>query len=148
METPENNDTRQDRTILLRPANGGISIVFFTLLVKMDALRKACNGDILAFFRETGDAWDMDGSLCSTAAMSLDDLNHSIGCLRTLGLQYDRPPVDWYLLEGGFTSALGFQGPIFWTLDDGALDFVDEEGKWYARLKGTDNEGRPLCSAL
>jgi hypothetical protein len=143
METEAPSEREQSRSILFRPVGEGIPIAFFTLLVKMAPLHRACNGDLAGFFKETGDAWDMDGRLCSAAAMSLDDLNQSLGLLKALGLQCHRAPVDFYVLEAFPFLPQGPGGSIFWTIDDGELRFTTDGWKSYAHLNVSSDTGRP-----
>ncbi len=140
MESSGNEFVQEDRFILFLPVDVGIKIVFYTLIVKMEPLYEKCKGDIIGFFKETGDAWDMNGTLCSTAAMHPDDLQKSVSMLEALGLQCERAPVDYYVLEAlrGFENEGEPDFYAYWgTLDDGELEFYGDEYRYfYARLKG------------
>ncbi len=140
MESSGNEFVQDNRMILFLPVDAGIKIVFTTLIVKMAPLYERCNGDILGFFKETGDAWDMNGTLCSTAAMDPDELQKSVSMLEALGLQCERAPVDYYVLEAlrGIENEGEPDFYAYWgTLNDGELEFYKgEDCRYYACLKG------------
>ena len=144
MGTEETTFTTDDRMILFRPVELGIVITFFTLLVKMEPLARKCNGDLLGFFKETQCCWDMNGTLCSAAAMALDDLDECFEALGRRGMQCESAPVDFYVVSQ-VPSPTGFES---WceTLDDGEIEYYfDEEHRPCARLKTAPiREGRSL----
>ena len=136
MESSGAEFTQQDRMILFRPVELGIVLTFYTLLVKMELLNQKCNGDVLGFFKETGCAWDMNGTLCSAAAMGLEDLDDCFASLRACGMQCESAPVDFYLVIAGCGTPEHGWSSYFVTLDDGEIEFYDDEdNKPYARLK-------------
>ena len=134
MGTSETTFITDDRMILFRPVELGIVITCFTLIVKMESLHQKCNGDLLGFFKETGCCWDMNGTLCSAAAMALDDLDECFEALGRRGMQCASAPVDFYVVSQ-------VAAPSRWescceTLDDGEIEYYhDEDHRPCARLK-------------
>jgi len=135
MESSETELTKQNRMILFRPVELGLVLTFYTLLVKMESLSQKCSGDVLGFFKETGCVWDMNGTLCSTAAMGLEDLDDCFGFLHARGMQCETAPVDFYLVVAGYANNVAWDS-YFETLDDGEIElYYDEDNKPCARLK-------------
>jgi len=129
-EKNQNENRWSDRVIHLRPANSGVEVVFFSLVVKLDSLRKQGDGDVLFLLNLTGDVWRTDGVLCSTVAMGLDDLGETIAFLENLCLQSKNTPVDFYIL------AIDIGDPWYLTHNDGELEFLrDEDNRTKVRLK-------------
>ena len=133
MESSETQFTQKDRMILLRPVELGIVLTCYTLLVKMESLNQKCNGDFLGFFKETGCAWDMNGTLCSAAAMALEDLDDCFDSLHARGMQCENAPVDFYVVCAGL--GIPEMSSYFMTLDDGEVEFYYEDKTECARLK-------------
>ena len=146
MESSETTYTHRDRMILLRPVELGLVVTFYTLLVKMESLNQKCNGDVLGFFKETGCAWDMNGTLCSAAAMQLEDLDDCFNALHARGMQCESAPVDFYVVFARCGTPEHGWPSYFETLDDGEIEFYDDEdNKPCARLKGAPvREGKSV----
>jgi hypothetical protein len=126
----ENGKILLDRSIYLRQADSGVEVVFFTLVVKMESIRRGGDGDVLSTLKETGLAWRTDGMLCSAIAMGLDDLEGGIAFLEGLGLQSKNAPVDYYVL------ATDIGEPYYLTHNDAELEFFrDEDNRPKVRLK-------------
>lgn len=121
MDKERDENGRADRTIDLRPANSGVEVTFFSLVVKLDSLRQKGNGDVLSLLRQTEMAWRTDGILASAIAMGLDDLGDCIAFLENLGLQSKNAPVDFYLIANDIGE------PFYLTHNDGELEFFREE---------------------
>ena len=136
MESSETRFTQQDRMILLRPIELGIVLTFYTVLVKMESLNQKCNGDVLGFFKETGCAWDTNGTLCSASAMSLEDLDDCFDALHARGMQCESASVDFYVVRAALGSPERVWPSFCETLDDGEIEFYDDEDhRPCARLK-------------
>ena len=135
MESSETQLTQQDRMILFRPVELGIVLTFYTLLVKMESLNQKCNGNALGFFEETGCCWDMNGTLCSAAAMGLEDLYPCFDSLHARGMQCESAPVDYYLVDACCVIPEHGMTPYFLSLDDGEIEFYTEDHRECARLK-------------
>jgi hypothetical protein len=134
METSETTRIPEDRMILFLPVELGIVITCNTLLVKMESLHQKCKGDLLGFFKETGCCWDMNGTLCSAAAMTLGDLDECFEALGRRGMQCESAPVDFYVVSQ-VASPSGWESCCD-TLDDGELEYYhDEDHRPCARLK-------------
>lgn len=95
METSETPSTQQESHVLLALPEEGISLAFYALLVKMEPLIQKCDSDVLKFFREMGCDWDTNGTLCSTKAMSLQDLDDCFESLYSRGMLCEAAHVDF-----------------------------------------------------
>jgi len=134
MGTSETTFITDDRMILFRPVELGIVITCFTLIVKMESLHQKCNGDLLGFFKETGCCWDMNGTLCSAAAMALDDLDECFEALGRRGMQCESAPVDFYVVSQ-VASPSGWESYCE-ALDDGEVEYYKDKDRGpCARLK-------------
>lgn len=127
-ENDEDRNDRYNRIIHLREANSGVEVVFFGLVVKMESLTEKGDEDTLSLLKQTGEAWGTDGVLASAVAVGLDDLEDAIAFIQGLGLQCKNPPVDYCLLAVDLL-------PCCMTLNDGEIEFLEEEGRFKARMK-------------
>ncbi len=131
---------REERKIHFRAAGSGVSVVFFTLIVKMASLRERHGEDLSPFFRDSAVPWETDGALCATASMACEFAD-IIELLEGSGLQCREAPVDFYVVEEGMGgSEFAFPAHCL-TMDDGEIDFYCESDREYACLKA--EQGRP-----
>jgi hypothetical protein len=123
------------RNVLLRRAESGVRVRFFTLIIRLDSLHRKYPADIHTFFKEAKRRWEMDGMLCSTISMTWD-FDEALALLEGCGMQCAKPPVDFYLVEAGFGTSDPLDAPHCLTIHSGELSFHEDDGKMYCRLKG------------
>jgi hypothetical protein len=120
----------------------GVSVVFFSLIVKVSSLNEKYKGGFQQFIEDTTTAgnpwpWECDLWLLDRIAMADGYFENTIFLLEQGGLNCEAPSPDFYLVN---VTPLTRSHAQCLTHDDGAIDYVEEDGKLFAKLHQENGE--------
>jgi hypothetical protein len=131
--------------VIHRPEGSGVPVTFFSLIVKVSSINMKYKGGFDKFIEDTTPSspegeiwrWGYDGRLLSRSAMAEDDLDDTIAQLLQHGLQCKTSPPDFYvtLVDWGMSEQGGRLIANCFTFDDDQIEYFEEKGTFFARLK-------------
>jgi len=131
--------------VIRRPEGSGVPVTFFSLIIKVSSINMKYNGGINKFIKDTTSSspggemwrWGYDGRLLSRSAMAQDDLDDTIAQLLEHGFQCKTSPADFYvtLVDWGMSEPGGRLMANCFTFDDDQIEYFEEKGTFFARLK-------------